>query len=178
MIFAVMRAVRARPGDRQSTPAALGGSAAVAIAGAVVWGLVALLTHRQLSLIGLAIGLGVGAIVTRFRPGSRPVIVTGAVIAVAGCALGTLLGQIFLLLSAQWSLSEVLGHLNLVARAYPSNVGWLGVLFYALAAYGAVRVPLRASRRSGPTAPPAASDPAGGPPAASDPAGALEGNGG
>jgi hypothetical protein len=76
------------------------------------------------------------------------VIVAGAVIAVAGCALGTLLGQIFLLLSAQWSLSDIFAHLNLVARAYPSNVGWLGVLFYALAAYGAVRVPVRASRKA------------------------------
>jgi hypothetical protein len=148
MIFAVMRAVRARPGGRPSTPAALGGAAAVAVAGALAWGLVALLTHKQLSLIGLVIGLGVGAVVTRFRPGSRPVIVAGAVIAVAGCALGTLLGQVFLLLSAQWSLGDIFGHLNLVARAYPRNVGWLGVLFYALAAYGAVRVPLQASRRS------------------------------
>jgi hypothetical protein len=148
MIFTVMRAVRARPGGRQSTLAALGGAAGVAIAGAVVWGLVALLTHKQLSLIGLVIGLGIGAVVTRFRPGNRPVIVAGAVIAVAGCALGTLLGQIFLLLSAQWSLSDIFAHLNLVARAYPSNVGWLGVLFYALAAYGAVRVPVRASRKA------------------------------
>jgi hypothetical protein len=146
MIFAVVRAARARPGGRPSTPAALGGAAAVAIAGALVWGLVALLTHKQLSIIGIVIGLGVGAVVTRFRPGNRSVIVAGAVIAVAGCALGTLLGQTFLLLSAQWSLGDVFAHLNLVARAYPSNVGWLGVLFYALAAYGAVRVPLRASR--------------------------------
>jgi hypothetical protein len=148
MIFAVMRAVRARPGGRPSTLAALGGAATVAIAGALVWGLVALLTHKQLSLIGLVIGLGVGAVVTRFQPGRRPVIIAGAVIAVAGCALGTLLGQIFLLLSAQWSLGDIFAHLNLVARAYPSNVGWLGVLFYALAAYGAVRVPLQASRHS------------------------------
>jgi hypothetical protein len=144
MISVVVRAVRARPGGRESTLAALGGAAAVAIAGALVWGLVALATHRQLSLIGLVIGLGVGALVHRFRPGSGPVIAAGAVIAVAGCALGTLLGQIFLLLSAQWSLSEIAGHLNLVARAYPSNVGWLGVLFYALAAFVAVRIPLRA----------------------------------
>jgi hypothetical protein len=171
MIFAVMRVVRARPGRRQSTLAAVGGAAGVAIAGAVVWGLVALATHKQLSLIGLAIGLGIGALVTRFRPGHRPTIIAGAVIAVAGCALGTLLGQIFLLLSAQWSPGDIFGHLNLVARAYPTNVGWLGVLFYALAAYGAVRVPLRATRRSRQPAPVASAS-------APDPGDALEGNGG
>lgn len=171
MIFAALRSVRTRPGQHQSTPVALAGAAGVAIAGAVVWGLVALLIHKQLSLIGLAIGLGVGALVTRFRPAHLPTMIAGAVIAVVGCALGTLLGQIFLLLNSQVSLSRILGHLNLVLRAYPSNVGWLGVLFYALAAYGAIRVPMQASRRS--PQPRQPSDPA----AAAD--GALsEGNGG
>jgi hypothetical protein len=171
MIFAVMRAVRARPSRRQSTLTALGAAAGVAVAGSLAWGLVALLTHKQLSLIGLVIGLGVGATVTRFRPGHRPAIIAGAVIAVAGCALGTLLGQVFLMLSARWSLPEIFGHLSLVARAYPSNVGWLGVLFYALAAFGAVRVPLQASRRSRPTAHAMHAGPG-------DPDDALEGNGG
>jgi hypothetical protein len=171
MIFALLRSVRTRPDQHQSTPVALAGAAGVAIAGAIVWGLVALLIHKQLSLIGLAIGLGVGAMVARFRPAHLPTMIAGAVIAIAGCALGTLLGQIFLLLSAQVSPGEILGHLNLVLRAYPSNVGWLGVLFYALAAYGAIRVPLRASRNPVPPGQP--SDPGA---AAAD--AVSEGNGG
>jgi hypothetical protein len=171
MIFTALRSVHTRPGQHQSTLVALAGAAGVAIAGAVVWGLVALLIHKQLSLIGLAIGLGVGGLVARFRHAHLPTIIAGAVIAVAGCALGTLLGQIFLLLSAQWSPGDIFGHLNLVARAYPTNVGWLGVLFYALAAYGAVRVPLRATRRSRQPAPVASAS-------APDPGDALEGNGG
>jgi hypothetical protein len=134
--------VRVGPGA-QRTLAALGGAAGVAIAGAVVWGVLALLIHKQLSLVGLVIGVGVGAVVARFRPGHLPTIAAGAVIAVAGCALGTLLGQIFVLLNAQVSLSSVLSHLNLVFRAYPSNVGALGLLFYALAAFGAIRAPLQ-----------------------------------
>jgi hypothetical protein len=162
MIFAALRLVRGKPGGRQSTLAALGAAVGVAIAGAVVWGLVALLIHRQLSLLGLVIGVGVGLVVARFRPGHWPTIVTGAVIAVAGCALGTLLGQVFLLLSAQVSLSVILGHLNLLFRAYPSNVGALGLLFYALAAYGAIRVPLQSQRRQ--SRMPSSSQPSGGMP--------------
>jgi hypothetical protein len=130
-------------GQAKNTVAALGAAAGAAIAGAIVWGLIALLLHKQLSLIGLVIGLAVGWLVARLRPGHLPTIVAGAIIAVAGCALGTLLGQIFLLLNAQVSLSVILAHLNLVLRAYPANVGALGVLFYALAAYGAVRRPLQ-----------------------------------
>jgi hypothetical protein len=153
--------VRGEPGRVRSTAAALGAAAGAAIAGAVLWGLIALLLHRQLSLIGLAIGLAVGWLVARFRPGHLPTIVAGAVIAVAGCALGTLLGQIFLLLNARVSLSVILAHLNLVLREYPGNVGVLGLLFYALAAYGAVRVPLQQRRLAARSAPPAAEPQAG-----------------
>jgi hypothetical protein len=148
MLFAVLRAVRARPGGRPSTLVALGSAAAAALAGAVVWGVLALLIHRQLSLIGLAIGVAVGALVSRFRPGHLPTIVAGGVIAVAGCALGTLLGQTFLLLEARDSLPLIARHLDIVLRAYPANVGALGVLFYLIAGYSAISVPLR-SRRLG-----------------------------
>ena len=75
-------------------------------------------------------------------------------IAVAGCALGTLLGQTFLLLQAQDSLPLIASHLDIVLRAYPGNVGALGVLFYLIpAGYSAVSVPLRSrklGRGSGP----------------------------
>jgi hypothetical protein len=146
MLFAGLRTVLARPGERQSTLAALGSAAGAALAGAVLWGVLALLIHRQLSLIGLAIGVAVGALVSRFRPGHLPTIVAGAVIAVAGCALGTLLGQIFLLLQAQNSLPLIMSHLDIVVRAYPANVGALGVVFYLVAAYSAVSVPWRSRK--------------------------------
>src|SRR5215813_13991046 len=73
------------PARRQSTLAALGLAAATAIVGAVLWGLVALVLHRQLLLLSLLIGAGVGVVVARYRPGHLPSIVTGAVIAVVGC---------------------------------------------------------------------------------------------
>jgi hypothetical protein len=156
MIFAGLSRMKSAPAGRQSTLAALAAATGVAVAGAVVWGLVALLIHRQLSLLGLLIGAGVGFMVARFRAGHLPAIVAGAVIAVAGCALGTLLGMVFIALNQQVSLSVILHNLGPLFRAYPGNVGVLGLLFYALAAFAAIRVPLQGSRRLARTAQPPA----------------------
>jgi hypothetical protein len=147
MIIAGLSRMKSPPAGRQSTLAALAAATGVAVTGAVVWGLVALLIHRQLSLLGLLIGAGVGFMVARYRPGHMPAIVAGAVIAVAGCALGTLLGMVFIALNEQISLSVILHNLGPLFRAYPGNVGVLGVLFYALAAFAAIRVPLQGNRR-------------------------------
>jgi hypothetical protein len=136
------------PARRQSTLAALSLAAGAAVVGAAVWGLVALVIHRQLSLLSVLIGIAVGVAVTRYRPGHLPSIVAGAVIAVAGCALGTLLAIVFSLLDAQVSAHTIISKANVVARAYPSAVGWLGLLFWLLAAYPAIRLPLRAASRS------------------------------
>jgi hypothetical protein len=150
MKLAALRLLCGQPGRWRSALAAVAAAIGVAIAGAVIWGLVALLIHKQLSLLGLAIGLGVGAVIARYRPGNLPIIIAGAVIAVAGCALGTLLAQVFLLLNQQIGLSVILSHLGALFHDYPRNVGLLGLLFYALAAYGAIRVPLRSRRRIAP----------------------------
>jgi hypothetical protein len=133
---------------RPSTLAALSLAAGAAIVGAAVWGLVTILVHRQLSLLSLLIGAAVGVAVARYRPGHLPTIVAGGVIAVAGCALGTLLAIVFSLLDAKVSVATIIAHASVLARAYPSAVGWLGLLFWLLAAYPAVRVPLRAGRRA------------------------------
>jgi hypothetical protein len=138
----------ASPARQPSTLAALSLAAGAAIVGAAAWGLVTILVHRQLSLLSLLIGAAVGVAVARHRPGHLPTIVAGAVIAVAGCALGTLLAIVFSLLDARVSVAAIIAHASVVARAYPSAVGWLGLLFWLLAAYPAVSVPLRAARRS------------------------------
>ena len=146
----------ARPASRQNAAIAVGLAVVVALAGAVLWGLVAMLFNLQLSLIGLLIGAGVGAVVARYRAGHRPTIIAGAVIAVAGCALGTLLAMVFRLLKAQVPLSYILGHLtgpSGLFHYYPSEVGGLGLLFWAVAAYAAVRIPLQRQRNIARAAP-------------------------
>jgi hypothetical protein len=136
------------PARRSSTLAALSLAAGAAIAGAAVWGFVTLIVHQQLSLLSLLIGAAVGVAVARYRPGHLPTIVAGALIAVAGCALGTLMAIVFSLLDANVSAGAIIAHANVVARAYPAAVGWLGLLFWLLACCPAVSVPLRAARRS------------------------------
>ncbi len=160
MINGVSR-TSSRPGGQAGTLLALSLAIAAAVAGAVLWGLVALLIHRQLSLIGLLIGFGAGSAVARYRPGHRPTIVAGAIIAVAGCALGTFLAIVFTLLDEQVSLSTIVKNLDVILHGYPSAVGGLGLLFWLIAAYAAIRVPLRSQRAAAaPPADPSASAPA------------------
>jgi hypothetical protein len=149
LIFLALRKIRASPSGRPSTAAALAAAAGVALAGAVLWGLISMLFHVQLSLLGVLIGAGVGVMVARFRPGHRPTIIAGAVIAVLGCALGTLLGEVLYLLQQHVTMAEILGHLNVVFRDYPGNVSGLGWLFFAIAAFTAIRVPLNSQRQAG-----------------------------
>ena len=139
----------ARPASRQNALIAVGLSVAVALAGAVLWGLIAVLVKLQLALIGLLIGAGIGLVVARYRAGHRPTMIAGAVIAVAGCALGTFLGMVFQAMNAHFPLSFILGHLggpHGLLHYYPANVGILGLFFWAVAAYAAVRIPLQSQR--------------------------------
>ena len=149
MLLRGLSRASARPASRQNALIAVGLAIAVALAGAVLWGLVAMAFNIQLSLLGLLIGAGVGAVVARYRAGHRPTIIAGAVIAVAGCALGTLLGMIFQLIRHQVPLSYILGHLSGpggLFHYYPGEVGVLGLLFWAVAAYAAIRIPLQSQR--------------------------------
>ncbi len=143
MIFYSLRRLRANPAAQQSTAIALGLAVAVALAGAVVWGLIEYLIHYQLSLLGIAIGAGIGFSVAKHRPGSWPVIIAGAVLAVLSCALGTFLAVIFELMNLGNSLSVILGHLNAVFSAYPHAINGFDVFFWALAAFAAIRIPLQ-----------------------------------
>jgi hypothetical protein len=140
--------------------AALAGATGIALAGAVVWGLVGLLFHVQLSVLGVLIGAGIGATVARFRPVRLATIIAGAVLAVAGCAFGTVLGEVFYLLNQHVALSDILANLNVLMRSFPRNVGVLGVIFYAIAAFAAIWLPWRTRGRAAPAST-AAADPAG-----------------
>jgi hypothetical protein len=143
MIFYSLRRLRANPAQQQSTAMALGLAVAVALAGAVVWGLIEYLIHYQLSLLGIAIGAGIGFSVAKHRPGYWPVIIAGAVLAVLSCALGTFLAVIFELMNLGASLSAILGHLNVVFSAYPHAINGFDVFFWALAAFAAIRIPIQ-----------------------------------
>jgi hypothetical protein len=146
LIFFALRKAAASPAGRQSTALALLSALGIAIAGAVVWGLIARQFNVQLSLIGVLIGAGIGYVVAKFRPGHLPTILAGVVIAVFGCALGTFLAIMFTLLSGGYTLAQITSNLDAVFRAYPTAVGGLGFVFWLFAALAAFRVPWQSQR--------------------------------
>jgi hypothetical protein len=116
----------------------------VAVAGSVVWGLVAYVTKHQFSLMAIVLGFAVGA--TVFRVGGRirntGLAVAGAVLAVFGCALGSLVSEIMILRGHGIPLGLIMSHLDVVLREYPSAVGGLGLFFWVIAALYGYRIAL------------------------------------
>lgn len=135
--------------------------AGVAVAGSAVWALIAYLTKYEISLMAVVLGAVIGAVV--FRVGGRvrnpALALAGGALAVFGCALGSLLAEIFVLMGHGIPGSLVMSHLNLVLRAYPASVGALGFLFWAIAAIYGYRIalgrPLGRTRYRRQPAPPA-----------------------
>jgi len=125
---------------RGGTGKAILAGVGVAGAGAVVWGLVAYLFRYQFSLLAVVIGLAIGMVMARVGPGGRSLAAAGAIVSVAGCALGSLMGEVLIAFSHGIPVSVLLGHAGPVARAYPPTVGWLGLLFWVLAAWVSFRV--------------------------------------
>jgi hypothetical protein len=121
-----------------------------AIAGALVWGLIAYLAKHQFSIVALLMGLAVGSAVARFRAGDLVAAFASGLLAVLGCALGTFLALVFALAGAGVSVRSILGHLNLIIQAYPHALGGLALVFWAIAAFVGFRIPLRQARRMPP----------------------------
>jgi hypothetical protein len=133
----------ARTGPGLARPVIAGSAAAAA--GAAVWAAAAYVTSDQFEFIAVLLGVGVGAAVTRAGGGPlRRLQAVGALLAVAGCALGTLIAMIAVLAGRYAiSLGVIFGHLGIVLRAYPGSVGWMGILFWVAAAAAAAWYPAR-----------------------------------
>jgi hypothetical protein len=124
--------------------------AVVAIACALVWGVIAYSTKYQFSIMAILVGLAVGTVVARVgRVRSTGLAIASALLAVFGCALGSLVAEILILLRNGVPLSEILSGLNIVFRFYPSAVGGLGFVFWALAAFYGYRIAMGMPMRWG-----------------------------
>jgi hypothetical protein len=126
---------------RGSLGVALACGLGAAIAGAIAWGLIAYISQRQLSVVAVLMGLAVGSAVARFRSRDPLAAIASAFLAVLGCVLGSLLALIFALAGAGVSIGSILGHLNLIIRAYPHSLGDLTLLFWLIAAFIGFRIP-------------------------------------
>jgi len=124
--------------------------AGVAIAGALIWGVIAYSTKYQFSIMAVLIGFAVGTVMARVGGARSPALgVASAVLAVGGCALGSLVAEILVLLRHGLPMTEILAHLNVVFRFYPTAVGGLGFVFWAIAALYGYRIAMGMSMRWG-----------------------------
>lgn len=114
----------------------------VALAGAIVWGALAYLTKHQYSLIALVVGIGIGYVVRRYRRGDPVAAAAAAVLAVVGCVLGTFVALVLVALRDGAKLGTIVGHPSVIAAAYPSSVGSLGIVFWLMAAVAAFTYPM------------------------------------
>lgn len=122
----------------------------VAIACAVVWGVIAYSTKYQFSIMAILVGLAVGSVMSRIGRVRTPAFgVASAVLAVFGCALGSLVAEILILNRHGVPLSVILSQLNVVFHFYPSAVGGLGFLFWVFAALYGYRIGMGGSMRWG-----------------------------
>jgi hypothetical protein len=122
----------------------------VAIACAVLWGVIAYATKYQFSIMAILVGLAVGTVMARIGRVRTPAFgVASAVLAVFGCALGSLVAEILILNRSGLALSEILSQLNVVFHFYPSAVGGLGFLFWVFAALYGYRIGMGGSMRWG-----------------------------
>jgi hypothetical protein len=104
-----------------------------AVAGSVIWAVIAYLTKHEYSLVAILVGSMVGYTISRIRPGSAAAAAVGAILALLGCALGTFFALIAVAMQAGAGLGAVLGHMNVIVRAYPHSVGGLGLVFWLMA---------------------------------------------
>jgi antitoxin component YwqK of YwqJK toxin-antitoxin module len=118
--------------------AVIGGTGA-AILGALIWALVTVMTKYQIGYMAIAVGLLVGFSVRYFGAGvDRYFGVIGAILALAGCALGNLLAQLGFAADAESiGYVEILSFLNfdLIVAIFVESFSPMDVLFYGFAAY-------------------------------------------
>ncbi|MEP7023633.1 MAG: hypothetical protein ABJB47_07440 [Actinomycetota bacterium] len=138
-----------RPAPRHLA-AALACGLGAALAGAAGWALVAYYARRDVTALALLAGPLVGVTVARQRRRDRAAAAGSAVLAVAACAAGSFLAVPFALAGAGVTVSSIVGHLGLIARAYPSGIGLRTAGFWAAAAVLGFWIPLRwaAARRT------------------------------
>src|SRR5690348_6538244 len=122
----------------------------VAIFCALVWGVVAYATKVQFSLMAILVGLAVGTVMARIGRVRTPAFgIASAAIAVFGCALGSLVAEILVLVRHDQPLGLILSQMNIIFRFYPSAVGGLGFVFWIFAALYGYRIGTGGSFRWG-----------------------------
>jgi hypothetical protein len=119
------------------------------LGGALGWGVLAYYVHQDLAVLAVLIGPLVGFTVARLRPRDLLAAVGSALLALAACAAGRFLTELFGLAGAGVTVGSILGHLGLLARAYRHSIGAGTAVSWAAAAGLAFLIALRWAGRRG-----------------------------
>lgn len=122
---------------------------AAAVAGALAWALITVLTHYKVGLVAVGVGFLVGGVVRKYGgAGSQPHAMLSAVLALLGCALGDLLSACALI-AIERSVSilpvvlAVLGSPSLASQVMVATFSPMDLLFYAIAGYEGFKLVIR-----------------------------------
>lgn len=115
------------------------GGLSAAILGAIIWAAVTVATNFQIGYMAIGVGLLVGFSVRYFGAGVDQYFgFIGAVLALAGCALGNLLTQVIFAANAEavayMDIIRVL-NLDLILMIFRESFSPMDILFYGIAAY-------------------------------------------
>ena len=129
--------------QQQNLPLAIAGGLSVAIAGAIAWALIAVVTKMELGIVAVAVGYGVGRTIRELGRGVDPLFgYVGAACALFGCLLGNLLGAIAFYAEARGIpfMDVLLGFdVALWSRLFGVTFQAMDLLFYGIAIYEGYR---------------------------------------
>lgn len=115
--------------------------------GAVLWGVITVITEFQIGYMAVAVGAGVGFTIRYFGKGLDPIFgFCGAVIAIVSCLLGnyfSVIGFIANYGDASYIDAFFLLSPEVVVEMMKENFNPMDLLFYALAAYEGYRFSFR-----------------------------------
>lgn len=131
---------------QRSLGEALAAGSGVAVLGAIVWGLIIYLLKRDFSIIAVGLGLAVGTTIARMRPGDTVAAIGSAVISLLGAMLGAILAGVFILLSNGVPIASAIAHIGLVVSVVFKTEGFLGYMFWVIAAFFGFRIPMQVTR--------------------------------
>lgn len=132
--------------QQRSLAFALSAGLGVAVACAFVWGLIIYVINRDFSLLAVGLGVAVGTVIARLRPGDMGAAVGSAAISLFGAVLGAILAGVFIVVNHGLSLGVTLSHLGTIISVVFHGEGFLGYLFWAIAAFFGFRIPMQVAR--------------------------------
>lgn len=133
--------------DAKSVALATGAGLAAAIAGAVAWAIVTVLSNYELGVMAVAVGFLVGSAIGAVVPGRNILFgYIGAACSLFGCLLGNLLSAVgFLSQVVHLDYFDALSRLNpgIAVNLMVDTFSPMDLLFYAIAIYEGYRFSVR-----------------------------------